>query len=93
MVKRQRALTYPQLLPPILFFYTKQPPPTFYSQDTKTTIKSLPNLPLQYKPPTHHIYTHIHYILLPIIIHKKTAMPLHQYVHSTIYHPLPLNHT
>ncbi|WP_144741483.1 serine hydrolase, partial [Bacillus altitudinis] len=81
-LRLNHLLTHSPRLPSTLLFYTKHQPPPFFSQHTQTTIKYLPNLPLQYNPPTHHIYTHIHYILLPIIIHKKTPIPLDQYLHS-----------
>ncbi|MGG1861255.1 penicillin binding protein PBP4B [Bacillus safensis] len=86
-------LTHSAGLPSSVLFYSKESAGSFYSQDRKTTMKWLPKVPLQYKPGTQHIYSDIDYMLLGMIIEKKTGMPLDQYVESTIYRPLGLKHT
>ncbi|MGE6631820.1 penicillin binding protein PBP4B [Bacillus sp. NPDC077027] len=86
-------LTHSAGLPSSVLFYSKEAAGSFFSQDRNLTMKLLPKVPLQYEPGTQHIYSDIDYMLLGMIIEKKTGMTLDQYVESTIYKPLGLKHT
>ncbi|MGL5380153.1 penicillin binding protein PBP4B, partial [Clostridium sp.] len=80
-------------LPNNIEFYDKNVSGEFYSVDRETTIKLLPQIPLEREPKIESIDSDINYMLLGLVIENITEMTLDEYTEEYIYKPLGLENT
>lgn len=78
---------------PEVKFFDNNTAGKFYSQDRNTTLKLIPQVPLDYEPGTKIIYSDTDYMLLGLIVEKITGMPQDEYIENQIYKPLGLKNT